>query len=576
MNYIRMFFNYLNPANLPEAVARKDVLSLRREMLLQRVLNSILILVSIFLSVVLIALSRVIISFLVPIMVLYVALAVITIARRINYHVRAVIVILTLQTFGVMALMSYGLSGTGPLFLLGAAVLASLFYNPRIAGIFAILSMVLIISVGYAMVGHAIHGPRVSAQDISFDISQWWTSTIVILFLLFLIYSGISVTLRGLNTGLLEQQKLTRALKEEQSSLERRVEERSADLSKRLSQFQVASDIAREIGGETQLEPLLNRAVNLIREQFGFYHVGVFLNDDHDEYAVLRSATGDAGRQMLERSHRLKIGEVGLVGYAISRGEPRVSLNVSSDAIHYKNPLLPETRSELALPMHAGARVIGALDLQSESENAFNQEDIRILQTIADQLAIAFEKNRLLDQLQRSVGELETSSALSIQKAWRAHLRNSRQRRAYRYHQSQLENHVEETAQAQEALAKGQPVMRTIEEKSAESKGASVLAVPIKLRNQVLGVVDIRFDGPAVSPDLVALIEGTVSRLAISLENARLLEEIQYRAERERLVSEISSKVRAAPDVDSVLRIAIQEIGQSLGVSEVMVQLRKD
>jgi hypothetical protein len=147
---------------------------------------------------------------------------------------------------------------------------------------------------------------------------------------------------------------------------------------------------------------------------------------------------------------------------------------------------------------------------------------------------------------------------------------------AYRYRDSRLENQANESTQAQEALEKGQSVLRNVLEADKKGKDNAVLAVPIKVRNQVLGVVDIRFESASVSPDLVSLIEGSVNRLAISLENARLLEEIQLRAERERLVSEVSSKVRAAADVDSVLKIAIEEIGKSLGVSEVMVQLKKD
>lgn len=333
--------------------------------------------------------------------------------------------------------------------------------------------------------------------------------------------------------------------------------------------------MAREISGKNDLDTLLDTSASLIRERFGFYHVGIFLTDEKKEYAVLRSATGEAGQVMLERGHRLKIGEIGMVGYVVSQGEARISMDVDSDAVHYKNPLLPETRSELALPLRLGEITIGAMDVQSVVPNAFSHEDVRILQTIADQLAIAFEKTRLVVELQRSLEELDSTDRAATQKAWRSHLRNTRQKLTYRYRNAHLESQAVETEHAQEAMDKGQPVLRTLSESTGQDRPITVLAIPIKLRNQVLGVVDIHFEAAAVSPDLVTLIENTVSRLAVSLENARLLEEIQLRAERERLVGEISTKVRSASDVDSVLRIAIQEIGQSLGVSEVMVQLRK-
>ncbi|HIE37864.1 MAG TPA: GAF domain-containing protein, partial [Anaerolineae bacterium] len=155
------------------------------------------------------------------------------------------------------------------------------------------------------------------------------------------------------------------------------------------------------------MDDLLDRAVNLIRERFGFYHAGIFLLDERGEYAVLRAATSEAGRRMLERGHKLKVGEVGIVGYVTSTGQPRIVLDVDTDAIHFKNPLLPETRSELALPLRVGDRIIGALDVQSVQEAAFDEEDVAILQTMADQLAVAIEKLERAAQIQAEHARLE-------------------------------------------------------------------------------------------------------------------------------------------------------------------------
>jgi GAF domain-containing protein len=430
--------------------------------------------------------------------------------------------------------------------------------------------------IGALMVTGRLPLPQISPIELSGSAGQWAITAAVFIFIMLMVIQAMRVVVQGLNSALREQEKLTRELQREQDTLEQRVAERSAELRRRVEQFEIASQVAREISGETDLERLLNTAANLIRDRFGFYHVGIFLNDEKEEFAVLRAATGEAGRQMLERGHRLKIGEIGIVGNVVSRGEARITMDVMDDVIHYKNPLLPETRSELALPLRSGEHTIGALDVQSVEPNAFSQEDVRILQTIGDQLAIAFQKTRLVDQLSHSLEELNASQRVTTFKAWRTHLRNTRQKIAYRYRDSRLDNQVTLTPYAQEAQESSQPVMKVVSSLDGQGRPISVLAVPIKVRNQVLGVVDIQFAGANVSPDLISLIEGTVNRLAVSLENARLLEEIQFRAERERLVSEISSKVRAAPDIDNVMRIAVQEIGKSLGVSEVMIQLRKE
>ena len=478
---------------------------------------------------------------------------------------------------GTAALINYGLSGTGIIFLFGSILLANLLFNSKISILLDILGVVPIIVIGSLMVTGTISLPPIDVMANSGNAWQWVIAVAVIIFAAGPIATSLLLILRGMNKALVKRESITEGLEASQVSLEQRVEERSADLKNKIAQFEIASQIAREISGETNLEGLLNTAVNQIRDRFGFYHVGVFLNDDKNEFSVLRAATGEAGRMMLERGHRLKIGEIGIVGYVAGRGEARISSNVADDVVHFKNPLLPETRSEIAIPLRTKEQIIGALDVQSVVMDAFTVDDISILQTIADQLSIAFEKTHLVEQLRRSVDELETTYRTNTQRAWRTHLRNTNQKLAYRYRDSRLENQADDSDHAREAQLKGQSVFKVVPGvKDEQGRPVTVLAIPIKLRNQVLGVVDIHFESASISPDLISLIEGTVSRLAVSLENARLMEEIQIRAERERMVGEISSKVRAASDVDSVLRIAIQEIGRSLGVSEVMVQLRKE
>lgn len=574
MNYLRM----LRPDNLPEGQLRKEPLASYREIILQSLFNILLGTITIGFPLFAIFsphvfLSRNILAYLVGYLIFFF----VSVNRKLNYHLRALILIAMYVLLGTVALIEYGLSGPGVIFLFSSMLLANLLFSQKISALIDFLGLVPIIAVGFLMVRGLIPLPPLNVMANSGDARQWIITVAVIVFAAGPIATSLLIILRGMSGALSQREKLTVALEEARLSLGQRVEERSADLKRVIAQFEVAGQIAREIAGESNLESLLNTAVNQVRDKFGYYHVGIFLNDERNEFAALRAATGEAGRMMLERGHRLRIGEIGIVGYVASRGEVRISSEVADDVIHYKNPLLPDTRSEIGLPLRIKDQTIGALDVQSVEANAFSVDDVKILQTIADQLSIAFETTRLVDELQRSVDELETTHRTSTQRAWRTHLRNTRQKLAYRYHDSRLDNQADDSEHAQEAMLKGQSVLRVVPGvKDEQGRPVTVLAVPIKLRNQVLGVVDIHFETASISPDLISLIEGTVSRLAVSLENARLLEEIQIRAERERMVGEISSKVRAASDVDSVLRIAIQEIGRSLGVSEVMVQLRKE
>jgi PAS domain S-box-containing protein len=187
--------------------------------------------------------------------------------------------------------------------------------------------------------------------------------------------------------------------------LEQQVAARTAQLTRRTTQLQVAAEVARDATLAHDLDELLNRSVNLVRDRFGFYHAGIFLTDERGEYAVLRSATGEAGRQMLERGHRLRTGGVDIVGHVCASGGPRIAFDTGADAVCFDNPFLPDTRSEMALPMRVGGNIIGALDVQSTKEAAFDDEDVRILQVLADQLAVAIERTRLFERVQATLEE---------------------------------------------------------------------------------------------------------------------------------------------------------------------------
>ena len=566
------FFRYLSPSRVPNKGSAKSMLHLQRETLLQYVLN--LFLAGCVLILPLAAVMRgnpAYQSMLQVLALTIIGVAVLALARNIHFYIRSGIVTAIFYLVGMAFLLRNGLNGGGVLLLFLAALLSSFMFNLWVAGIIFMLCTVSIIISGDLMSRSVIVLPDVLAQATSVSFDKWaMTAGIFALSGLVTLIANFTIS-RGLTHALQSQQKLVDALGQERADLEKRVEERSSIIRKRLSQFEVASQIARDISLEVNLNSLLDSAVKMIRDRFEYDHAGIFLTDEHDEYAVLSAATGEAGRQMLANEHHLQIGTDSMVGFVIKQGEPRVAGDVTSDSTHYKNPFLPDTRSEIALPLKVGRRVIGALDVQSVTENAFTQEDMRILQTVTDQLANAVDKARIMQQLQDNLNELEINQQQTTRQAWEAHLRNARKKFAYRFKNSQFEGEVSETPQALEAAARGKPVVQIIQSDQGDS---TTLAVPIKLRNHVLGVVDLHFESSQVSPDLIAIIESTVDRLAVSLDNARLLEEIQLSAERDRLVSDITSKVRSSAEVDNILRIAAQEIGKSLGASEVIVQLR--
>jgi len=340
--------------------------------------------------------------------------------------------------------------------------------------------------------------------------------------------------------------------------LEQRVLERTRDLERRSRQLEAAAQVAREAAAIRDVAGLLNATVRLISEQFGFYHAGIFLLDEPGEYAVLRAASSEGGQRMLARGHRLRVGQVGIVGYVAGVGQPRIALDVGADAVFFDNPDLPQTRSEMALPLKVRGRVIGVLDVQSTQEAAFSAEDVEVLQTMADQVALAIENARLVEESQRAVQELETFYGRRLRQAWaeRVAVRPT----AYRYTGADVEA-VTGTA----AL-------------SAGPDEGHRLAAPINLRGQTIGSVVLRRapDAEPWSDEEALLLEEVGLQIGLALENARLLEETRQRAEQERLISEITEHMRRTVDVETILQTTVTELGQALGVPRTYVRLGID
>jgi GAF domain-containing protein/HAMP domain-containing protein len=369
-------------------------------------------------------------------------------------------------------------------------------------------------------------------------------------------------------------QSMTLQLRSLVGNLEQRVAERTRRLERRSMQLQTTAEVARDITTIQDLDDLLNKAVNLIRGRFGFYHAGLFLIDDLGEYAHLRAATGEAGRQLLARGHKLKVGEVGLVGYVTGTGRPRIALDVGSDAVHFKNPLLPDTRSEMALPLIVKEQVIGALDVQSSVGSAFDQEDIDILQILADQLAVAINNIRLVEKLETALKETDTLYQSQVKQSWS--ILGGVKATGYEY--DRLRVKAAEFNLPPEVLAdlqNGHAIVLKTHPTNGGKGHSSTLATPLVLRGQVIGIIGLEKDDPNYvwTVDEIAIVEAAAYQASLTLENARLLEKSQRRAANEQLIGDISSRMRQSLDIDTVLQTATQEFYKALGLHEVTIKL---
>ncbi len=364
-------------------------------------------------------------------------------------------------------------------------------------------------------------------------------------------------------------------LLELQASLEKRVDYRTAALAianeineRRASQFQAISQVSRAIASLQDISDLLPNITKVISDRFGFYHVGIFLLDETKQFAILSAANSVGGQQMLANGHRLRVGEVGIVGYTASTGIPRIALDTGTDSTYFNNPNLQGTRSEVALPLQISNKLIGVLDVQSTEENAFVQDDIELLTTLADQVAIAIRNAQLYRQSQTAISESQMFMGNYLIETWK-NASTNKLGAGYRFTGTMPTPTLEQidSPEIQTAMKEGRMISSTQGKKST-------LSVPIKIRDEVIGIININTpDLHEWDTDEIDMIQAAAQRTSLALENSSLLEETQRRASKEKIISEISTKISSMLDIDNLLQTTIQEMARTIPGAEVAIQL---
>lgn len=325
-------------------------------------------------------------------------------------------------------------------------------------------------------------------------------------------------------------------LEELQTGLESQIEERT-------EQLRATAEVGRAASSILDPDELVEDIVNLITERLGYYYAAIFIVSPDGSWAELRSATGEAGIELKARHHRLAVGGKSMVGSAISLRQARIAHDVGLEAVRFNNPLLPDTRSEIALPLMVGGRVLGALDAQSTEANAFDAEKTETLLGMANQVAVALENARLYKEAQEALREIRANQQSQLSTAW-----------------SQMEE-----SEDQLEFSTGQEGYQT---QSADAE----MTVPLALRDQVIGEVKVIGDD-SWTDDERAWVSAVARQAAFAIENARLLEESQQTALQERIVSEITGKIWASTTIEGILQVAITELGKTLGANEAVIKL---
>ena len=298
-----------------------------------------------------------------------------------SYRVRAVSFLAVLLAVGVASMLETGIRVDARLFLLAFVVMAAMFFGPRAGVIASGISLIPIFIIGYFILTGQY---TILSKTIlgSTDVLTWIVAVLVLLLIETILLTGLTLLQRGFDAALQQSQRLFDVVQAERASLEQRVDERTA-------QIRTSAEVGRMAAASLDPERLLRTVVNLIADRFNYYYTAIYLIDEDGKYAVLREATGEAGQVLKERGYKLEVGGKSMVGHAAAQRRARIASNVGEDAMYFDNPLLPRANSEIALPLVAGDRLLGVLDVQSKNENAFDEASGAVLQAMADQIAIA-------------------------------------------------------------------------------------------------------------------------------------------------------------------------------------------
>lgn len=468
------------------------------------------------------------------------------------------VVLLGWMLISVQAYNAEGIRDVIIIAYIAVAFLASLFLGWRSGAFIIVASIAAIWLIAYAeSQGNILPKPQTPlayARDL----------TVILLVIASLVYF-LTQTLR---TALEKANKITSELEtrnaELQSmrvNLETMVQERSLELARTSERFELRAKkyesvvlVAQNTASIENIQELLSDLAFTIHTQFDYYHVGIYLLDDSGEYATLMASNSPAGQTMIMRNHRVPIESDNIIAEVCATRRMRIASDTEPNAVVFNNPDLPNTRSEIALPLRTGNNLLGVLDIHSTEPEAFSDTDIEILNLLAGQISFAIANARLLEKARNELEESRRAYQEYLRQEWTQFMKKQAII-GYQYAQN-----------------KAEPLTLGAE---LPPRAPGEVSIPVMLRGETLGEISIDTQGRAWSDEDYALVRAAAERAALGLENARLIDATRQRAQVERTISDLSATIGSSTDFDAIMRMTVEELGKTLNTPEVYIRLKK-
>jgi len=466
------------------------------------------------------------------------------------------------MVFLIMAASMF-IVGIGHVTLIGMAMViaaAGVLIGNQAVALFIILSVISYFLAGYAQLSGLISSAIAPIDAIAADAIGLGLGLSVIAVILWLSDSQM-------HSSLQRERELYKELEIQREELESTVEERTQGLRRQALQLSAAADIAKLAAEATELDVLLSESIEIIRNQFGYYHASVFLMDSTGNWAELAASTGEAGRQLLARRHRLAVGSASIIGWSTANRLPRVASDVEEDPFHFKNPLLPDTRSEIALPLIAGKRLLGAIDVQSTSVNAFPEDELRAMEAIASELTVAIDRVRAQTEIRSELDRADQIVRQQLGTSWAD------------YSRKKGTNTIYFTPTGERLLNVGVDFpgapLAIQHVKTVSGEDGREVSVPIQLRGEVIATISARKREPNQrwSEEEIAMIEAVASQTSLALESARQRSEEHRRVSELEVINRVSQAVSQMLRLDSLFRVVHRQVNQVIGETDMFVGL---
>jgi GAF domain-containing protein len=501
--------------------------------------------------------------------------------RGAGYRARTLIVLLLAYSLGVFILRRGGLPGSGRIWLLLLPALTFVLVGLR-AGLAAGVVSIFTYAVFALAFSQKWLVPLVTEDPAALRtwVSEGGSFLLIVVSLTLILWASSRSWLESLAGASAANRQLQVQARE--------LEEKNERLRRQTRELQVTAEIAQACSSILDPEKLLTEVVDRIQEGFsltGVYYVGLFLLDEEQRLAVLRAATGEAGQLLQEMDYKLELDETSAVGRCIARRQARIALSgeearvFGEDLVLVDALLMPHTRSEVALPLRSRGRVLGALSVQSTQETAFSEDDIAVMQTMADQVAVAIDNARLFSQTEAVLEQVQAVQRRYLVQAWKEFLAARPVSRTDYTEPGAEPGDGDFLRKARrEAVVQGQTVVVgnfSPDSNEQDSVPQSALVVPLKLRGQVIGTValhETRRQRPWTAEE-IAMVETVAEQSALTVENLRLMDETQRRATRERMISGITDRMWRATDMEDLMRTTAEELNRALSGSRAFVRL---